>query len=573
MLNTIRVNQVGYLPGLSKKAVLEHQSETPIPWELRSVDGSILLKGETVYRGYVPDANEVIHEINFSGYQSEQKGCYLVAGEATSPEFAISKGIYGRLKYDALKFFYHNRGGIQILEEYVGAKDLSRPAGHLGTIATPVFGYEEIGDYKIREEKGWYDAGDHGKYIVNGGITLWTLMNQFERASLLGDVSAFGDGTMNIPESGNGLPDLLDEIQYELDFFLTMQIPQGRPKAGMVFHKIQDVEWTGLGMYPSDDDKPRIIMPPSTAATLNFAAVMAQAARIWSEYEEAYASICLDAAVKAWNAALQYPDLLAPSPLDLRPDPTAGAGPYDDSHVEDEFYWAACELFITTGEEEYYDFMKQSPYFLKLLSVLENGDEGPFTWGSVSGLGNLSLALAPSDLPEEELIQLMEEVVYKADEWVKVIDSTPFTVPIIRYLWGSNSFILNKLMVLTYAYEFTQDNKYLNGISNAMDYLLGKNPLELSYITGYGTNSVKNPHHRFWAHQVDPKWPLAPAGILVGGPFSQFNDPDANRLIPPGSPAQKCYVDHCMSWTTNEITINWNAPLANVVAFLDEKAF
>ena len=127
---------------------------------------------------------------------------------------------------------------------------------------------------------GWYDAGDHGKYVVNGGISTWELLSTYERArhARTGQTDKLGDGTLAIPESGNKVPDILDEARWELEFLLKMQVPDGKPLAGMAHHKMHDEQWTGLPLLPSDDPQKRELHPPSTAATLNLAATAAQAA-------------------------------------------------------------------------------------------------------------------------------------------------------------------------------------------------------------------------------------------------------------------------------------------------------
>src|SRR6185436_19009227 len=106
-------------------------------------------------------------------------------------------------------------------------------------------------DYRLDVSGGWYDAGDQGKYVVNGGISVWTLMDEYERAKFLGtSLADFGNGKMNIPENGNGVPDLLDEARWEMEFLLKMQVPAGQPHAGMAHHKMHDANWTGIPQRP-----------------------------------------------------------------------------------------------------------------------------------------------------------------------------------------------------------------------------------------------------------------------------------------------------------------------------------
>ena len=104
-----------------------------------------------------------------------------------------------------------------------------------------------------------------------------------------------------------------------------------------------------------------------------------------------------------------------------------------------------------------------------------------------------------------------------------------------------------------------------------MDYILGRNAIDQSYVTGYGERPLENPYHRFWCHQANPKYPPPPPGVLSGGPNSGFEDPYVQSAGLSGCAPQKCFVDNVEAWSTNEVTINWNAPLFWVAAYLDEK--
>ena len=291
----------------------------------------------------------------------------------------IRADAYETLTYDALRYYYHNRSGIEIEEAYTGGGQGSyaadakwaRPAGHVseepnqGDVAVPCWPESEGAatscDYTLDVTKGWYDAGDHGKYVVNSGISTWTLMNLYERSQLNGSSLAslsFADDTLNLPESGNDVPDLLDEIRWNLEFMLAMQVPEG-DLAGMVHHKIHDFNWTGLGLAPHEDPQTRYLVPPTVTATLNVAATGAQCARIWQEIDAEFSERCLSAAESAWEAAQANPELYYDDCCNN------GGGPYGDDDASDEFYWAATELFITTGEESYKTFMEDSEDYLE----------------------------------------------------------------------------------------------------------------------------------------------------------------------------------------------------------------
>jgi endoglucanase len=105
------------------------------------------------------------------------------------------------------------------------------------------------------------------------------------------------------------------------------------------------------------------------------------------------------------------------------------------------------------------------------------------------------------------------------------------------------------------------------GVISTLDYVLGENALDQSYVTGYGARPLRNPHHRFFARQIRDDRPEPPPGIVSGGPNSAVQDPYARAAGLEGKPAQQCFIDHIESWSTNEVTINWNAPLAWVAAF------
>ncbi|MCL6479850.1 MAG: glycoside hydrolase family 9 protein [Peptococcaceae bacterium] len=570
----IRVNQVGYLPDAAKRAVLVSKSTSPVKWKLKDAAGKEATNGVTQVYGLDSASNDFVHIIDFSSFKTPGKDYRLFAGNlftgsASSYPFDISPDIYGKMKYDALAYFYYNRSGIEIKMPYAGYPQLCRPAGHLPDQALSA---DRSEDFIIDATGGWYDAGDYGKYVVNGGISVWTMMNQFERTQYIKGASSspFEDGKMNIPENSNGYPDILDEARWEMEMLLKMQIPQGNPKAGMAVHKLHDVGWTALAIKPDDDIQMRVFYPPSTAATLNLAATAAQSARIWQKYDRAFSDKCLKAAETAWKAALQYPDEYAPATNNK------GGGPYDDSYCEDEFYWAAAELYITTGNDRYLDYLKGSRFFLQMPSRLtEGGDKGltgAFTWQNVSGLGTLSLALVPNKLTEQEVETARQNIAKASDAWIEIQNKQGYLVPITKYPWGSNSFILNEMIVMAYAYDFTKDTKYFNAVTESMDYILGRNAMCQSYVTGYGENPVKNPHHRFWAYQANREFPKAPPGAIAGGANSGCEDPWMQGAGLKGSPPQKCYVDNIEAYACNEITINWNAPFAWVTAFIDEKA-
>jgi endoglucanase len=278
----------------------------------------------------------------------------------------------------------------------------------------------------------------------------------------------------------------------------------------------------------------------------------------------------------AWQAAQANPTRYAPG------GDTPGGGPYDDKNVDDEFYWAAAELYLTTGKSDYRSFLASSPHYGSLPTDLGRGGRreqaSAMTWQSTQALGTISMALVPSPpspLTDKERSALRERIKTAADAFVAAIAAegyrTPFRAGPKGYPWGSNSDVVNNLLVIALAGDITGDRRYPAAVATGFGYLLGRNPLDKSYVTGYGDRPLRNPHHRFWSHQYNHHFPPPPPGVLSGGPNSGLQDPTIRAAGFKGRPPQKCFVDHIESWSSNEVTINWNAPFAWVVAYLDEQ--
>ncbi len=580
----ILTNQVGYFAGREKKATLLCTDEDEVGFEVIDESGDTVYEGKSEYFGYDEDSEDTVHIIDFSDL--DESGTFFIKADngAESREFRVfgkdEVSDYSALLYDSLNYFYQNRSGIEIESEYISSgdkDDLARAAGHVSDDAEiqHTWGYSGTSG-TVDVTGGWYDAGDHGKYTVNGGLSLWMLQDLYEFFEYTDNGEIFADGSMNIPESGNGLPDLLDEARWEMEWMLKMQI-DGGDYSGMAYHKAHDETWTGLGVAPADDDKKRIIKPPTTAATLNLAACAAQSARLWQELDGDFADECLDAAEKAYAAAKKHPDMYAPL------DESVGGGAYGDNDVSDEFYWAAMELYAATADSDYLDDAKDSEYYMAVPVSLGSGESvdsvGTFDWGNTAALGTFTALLNEDSFDDSD--KALESLKKAADFYIKAEEKQGYGLPYAQstlsyndsdkgYLWGSNSFVADNAIVLALASVMNDDDDvYANGALQGLDYLLGRNAMDYSYVTGYGTHTTENPHHRWWSNQIDDKFPKAPCGVLAGGPNSGMQDPWVRGMgWKKGEVApQKCYVDHIEAWSVNECTINWNASLAWLTAY------
>jgi endoglucanase len=392
-------------------------------------------------------------------------------------------------------------------------------------------------------------------------MNLWELAQQNGLAILGGR-----DRELNIPESGNGLPDLLDEAKWELEWMLKMQVPEGNEQAGLVHHKVHDDDWSALGTLPLLSEKtPRHLRPVSTAATLNLAAAAAQASRIFAKLDPAFAARCKAAAIRAWDAAEKHAALL------ITGSDHKGGGAYEDQDVTDERFWASAELFLTTREARYENAVKKSAHFLHPQAQTSGADTyQAMDWQSTEALGTLSLALDPKSLSADARERSKKSIVDVAERFLSLSRADGFGQPYAgtHYTWGSNSFLLNNGIILAYAHAFTGERRFLEGAVSTMDYILGRNALGKSYVTGYGSRPLMNPHHRMWAHSIAPKFPPPPPGIVSGGPNSDLQDP-YSKSANLGCVGQTCFVDHIDAYSANEVAINWNAELAWLSAYLN----
>ncbi|MBM4253853.1 MAG: hypothetical protein FJ146_17940 [Deltaproteobacteria bacterium] len=456
---------------------------------------------------------------------------------------------YTKVLKDVLRFYYFQRASVAIRDDH--APQRSRPLGHpdLNLKFYPV----HSGATRAAPG-GWYDAGDYGKYVVNAGITVATLLSISHFApNLIGDSSA-------IPESTNNKSDLLDEVKFELDWLKTMQ----DEKDGGVYSKVAGLYWPGM-VAPERDIQDRYLFPKATNATLNFAAVMAQAARVYQSWDPDYAKDCLVRATKAISWALKNPNQKVPLVKD-------GSGNYDGGSYEDEYFWALTELYLSTGKKLYLDYLtgkKKISGLSNIQRLLARPDiHGPADWGmgeppttGVTNLAYFSILSSPENAAPIDVGAVRMELLKYGNSILEQIATNPFKVPLDRaeFVWGSNSIAANKGVVLAYAYQLSHDRKYLDGVYEILHYLFGRNALSMSMVTGHGFVSPRHPHHRI-SGATEQLLPIP--GMLIGGPNQRKEDHlEYGPCLP-----EKCYLDERASFASNEVAINWNAPLAVMLA-------
>jgi endoglucanase len=542
----VRVNQLGYLPGGPKRATLVSEFPEPINFHVDE-QGRVAYSGQSRPWPERPEPTSGLdaHLLDFSDLNTA--GSFLIrAGDASSHRFVIDSGSYVGLARDALRFFYLQRSGCAIEEPR--APGYGRPAGHAGfapntgDTAVPAWqgpaagslypGWVETGRFDV--SGGWYDAGDHGKYVTSGALPAWQLLATVELVR-------------RHPAPAGLEVALLEEVRWQLDWLLRMQVPPGHMYAGLAFHLVHGTVWEPSAMLPHLDPTRRVLHRPSAAAGLHLAAAAAQGSRIFAPTDPEYAGRLLAAAELAYAAAGHHPRLVAPD------DHGAfGGGPYADDHLDDDFYWAAAELWLATGSPTYRAAMEASPYHTQALTL-----DG-FDFDRVAAPAHL-------DLGSRDLVTAAARRL--VDRQRPQPCGQPYA-PDGPWEWGSNGRILNNLVILGRAYEMTGEAAFLTSTRAGMDYLLGRNALGQSYITGYGTDFSRHQRARHFAHDLDQAFPPPPPGTLAGGPTNRaYPDfPDDPRL--PDLPPQCAYFDVPTSETTNDVCIRWNAPLVWVATFL-----
>lgn len=541
----IRLNQIGFYPGGPKTGiVLNSKSNT---FYIQTLDKKRVFTGKlkkSVKPGLSGDFTGIA---DFTVYNTPGKYQLYVPGSGYSYPFEIRRSVHHNVGAAGIKAYYFMRASIPLKEKYAGK--WSRAEGHPDTnvlIHPSAASDKRAAGAFISSPGGWYDAGDYNKYIVNSGISTSTLLSLYE------DFPVYMKTVkLNIPESGNKIPDVLNEVLWNLRWMLTMQDPND----GGVYNKLTNAAFDKMEM-PDKGTEPRYVVQKGTAATLDFAAVMAQAGRIFREFPKALpglADSCLLQANKAWEWAIKNPSVIYnQDAMNQKFEPKITTGGYGDRNFSDEFIWAASELFVST----------QKPAFLKAVNLLPDTNMPIPTWSQVRLLGYYALiknsslfgANVPEQLPElkKRLLALADNLISGAGETAY---QTVMTKSARHFGWGSNSEAANEGVALIQAYQLSHNKQYLDFALANLDYILGRNGSGYSYVTGFGSKTPMHPHHRPSVADgiVNPI-----PGLLVGGPNPGMQD----KIRVPSTVPDEAYIDDDRAYAANEIAINWNAPFA-----------
>jgi endoglucanase len=539
----IKVDQVGYLTGAPKVALVAAPGAA-LEFSVRRVsDGGIAFTGPLSPPADDPDSGDRVQKADFGKLTVPGRYYLNVPEVGRSWEFTIGADVYARAWYLAARSYYGQRCGIAVDlgPEFPGFK---HDACHLEGAW-----HASSGKSGARVSHGsWHDAGDYGRYVVNSGISTGTLLWAWEMygAKLRGV-------KLNLPESGNGTPDLLNEIRWNLEWMLTMQDDDGG-----VWHKQTSDRFCGFVMPEKDRLVSYVIGSgaepfKTSCATGDLAAVMAIAARAYRPFDAAFAAKCLRSAQKAWGWLGKFPNATYRNPEGV------STGAYGDGNCADERLWAAAELFRTTGSADY------EGYFLEHYAAFQSGIRaaGPQSWPNVGNLALWTYVLGGGK-NAEAAAAIRAASIAAAGQIVERTAANPYRVSLATrdYIWGSNAVAANYGMQLLVANAFDANPRFVETALDNLHYLLGRNTFSLSFVTQVGANAFRHPHHRpSGADGNAEPWP----GLLSGGPNRGRQD-NAMRRVPADTPPAKCYLDDQEAYSANEVAINWNAPLVFLLA-------
>ncbi len=358
---------------------------------------------------------------------------------------------------------------------------------------------------------------------------------------------------LDIPETGNGTPDILNEIRWNLDWMLSMQ-----DEDGGVWHKQTSDHFCGFVMPEKDTLVSYVIGSgkepfKTSCATADFAAVMAIAGRVYKPFDSEFATKCLRAAQRAYAWVEKNPDAVYTNPRGVN------TGEYGDSNCADERLWAAAELWRTTREARYHEyFLGQYGRFKATVA-----SDRPENWNSLAPMALWTYALAGRQ-DGTALNDIRAAILESADKLVARGAANGYRISLTAkdYAWGSNGIVGDYGVGLLVANAIRHDRRYVAAALDDLHYLLGRNTFALSFVTQLGSNPYQHPHHRPSGGDLNVEpWP----GLLSGGPNSHRQDAILQKL-PPGLPPAKIYADDQDSYASNEVAINWQASLVFLLA-------
>ena len=585
---SIRINQVGFYPAQEKTLTLEQTNDCEKIKIYKAGTDEKVWEAAALRTAVSPWSGKERRIFDFS--EITEPGTYTVKAGKDTADFTISQTAYDELAKAALTAFYHQRSGMDLDSEIAGK--WARKGGHPDTevlIHASAASESRPEGTVITSPKGWYDAGDYNKYIVNSGYSVGLMAEAFlmfpASREEYADYWEYAKATSAICEPA------FDELFYNEEWMWTMQDPAD----GGVYHKLTTPNFEGF-VTPTECQQQRYVVQKSVTAALDFAGSLYSMARlhgyaIMGADIDAYKiyKVRFDKAEAAYAWAKANPDALYhQNKLNETYDPDITTGAYGDYSASDEFFWAASSLYLATQKAEYLeDVKKHFPENFRLMSWGYVAPLGVFNWLQYEKQMLAEKVYFTGDTYYDEAEDIYKYKAYTiSPEEQEIIDrckamlleycdasildaegscfNSAYGNKPEDFLWGCSSSFCDQAICFLYAYEITGDEKYLVNAHRNVNYILGQNATGYCFVTGFGTKSPMFPHSRL-CHSDGIEDPIP--GLLVGGP-----NPGQNDIVEVGKYdsdyPDESYMDVMPSYASNEIAINWNASLVAAVNWL-----
>jgi len=541
----VHVDQVGYLIDYKKVAVITEIPEDITDFRITNADtGATVFTGKLSAAKFDEMTQENVRTADFTNFKTP--GTYrLWVGGIGSYKFKIGDNVYSVATVQNLRSFTLSRCNNPMEDSVTGLKIEKSHSQDKNAILYFSDELNKKGE-KFDMTGGWYDAGDYGKYTTTAAIASAELMMAYEAHP-----DHFTSGQLMFPKgvaTNAKMPDLLTEVKYELDWVQKMQ-----RKDGSTFHKVAGTQWPSHAISPDADTQDRYIFNTCSAATAMYGAALAMGARVYKSFDAKYSDQLLTNAKRAW----EYLEKTPKSVYRTDEGHDGGSGPYDDTNDIQERVWLAAELFKTTGDKKYENYLKSQ-------SVMTE-KPGFFWWQDTLALAQYTYATT-QNADSAFQNQVKNAFLSYADELVSKIKNDGYSCVLAQseYEWGSTKNAVTMGDMLLMANEISPKAEYVEGALDQIHYMFGRNSLDKSFMTGIGANPPLHPHNRI--HESTGAYV---PGLLVGGPnFRSGGDPDQTKYLESGKvPPAKAYLDVLASWSTNEYAIDYTSAASYALAW------
>jgi endoglucanase len=517
----IKVNTVGYPSTWRKLAML---NVPPTSAVVKDEAGQVVYTfqpADIVDKGKDVSSLDPVWQADFS--KLDEPGRYFVeAAGAKSDVFAIGAGLFSETLLAGLKQFYFQRCRTKLEAPHAtwqGDEFLRGAPCHVHEgIAFDYADYPEK-KRKWQVEAGWHDAGNYEQYIPSTAPTTQALLMAFEQRPEL-----FKDGAGGIPESGNEVPDIIDEAKWGLLWILSLQ------EADSGAFRAREAVFDWSEGKPQDERKPHWIAGVGTASTAKAVSVLAMAARVLRPFDAALAARCEKASRAGWAFLEQHPERI------LVDGKGSGQPLWDDST---EFQETGARLIAAV---EVWRSFRLPGALARAEALLADPETKPEkfssgAWANLSRWGLMGLAFddrVPGKLRAEARQRLLDAVEI-AHPQVEVKDGYRCASTPNDYYWGHNSNLLEKAHQFAVALRLDPSRTWLReALRDQWHWILGRNPNGYSMVTRIGRGPDRLYHTEWGKVQGRPV-----PGYLLGGPNAK-----QMAVLAPGAPAKALLWDN-----------------------------